>query len=344
MVMPVTIIDIAKKSNVSHSTVSRALNGSALISQGTTERIRQIAAEMGYFHSAAARSLKTNRTQALGVIVSNVDDPFFGEILHGIEEVAQNNGYSLFMAASQHSPEKEQHIVQAMREHCVDGVIICSASFSTLQSNQFSKYGIPIVVVNNQAAEDYRYSIYHDDLDGSRQVTHHLIELGHRRIAYLGNSSSGRTNLDRITGFEQEMAAAGLSIPSEYKHEVAGGGPENGFEGVKHFIELSNRPSAIVCYNDMIATGALKGLLAADIHVPEEISVTGFDNIVFSAFTNPPLTTFDQPKRFLGSEAARLVLELLNIPIQNESVQPPVVQKIKGRLLVRQSSAAPKAN
>jgi DNA-binding LacI/PurR family transcriptional regulator len=340
--MPVTIIDIAKKLNVSHSTVSRALNGSSLISQSTTERIRQIAAEMGYFHSAAARSLKTNRTQALGVIVSNVDDPFFGEILQGIEEVAQNNGYSLFMAASQHSPEKEQHIVQTMREHSVDGVIICSASFSTTQSNQFSKYGIPIVVVNNQAAEDYRYSIYHDDLDGSRQVTHHLVELGHRRIAYLGNSSSGRTNLDRITGFEEEMAAAGLLIPSEYKHNVDGGGPENGLTGVSYFLALKDLPSAIVCYNDMIAIGALKGLKTAGIRVPGEISVTGFDNIVFSDFTNPPLTTFDQPKRFLGSEAARLVLELLNIPSPDESVRLPVVQKIKGKLLVRQSSAAPK--
>jgi DNA-binding LacI/PurR family transcriptional regulator len=340
--MPVTIIDIAKKLNVSHSTVSRALNGSSLISQSTTERIRQIADEMGYFHSAAARSLKTNRTQALGVIVSNVDDPFFGEILQGIEEVAQNNGYSLFMAASQHSPEKEQHIVQTMREHSVDGVIICSASFSTTQSNQFSKYGIPIVVVNNQAAEDYRYSIYHDDLDGSRQVTHHLVELGHRRIAYLGNSSSGRTNLDRITGFEEEMAAAGLLIPSEYKHNVDGGGPENGLAGVSYFLALKDLPSAIVCYNDMIAIGALKGLKTAGIRVPGEISVTGFDNIVFSDFTNPPLTTFDQPKRFLGSEAARLVLELLNIPSPDESVRLPVVQKIKGKLLVRQSSAAPK--
>ena len=339
--MPVTIIDIAKKSNVSHSTVSRALNGSTLISQSTTERIRQIASEMGYFHSSAARSLKTNRTQALGVIVSNIDDPFFGEILQGIEEIAQNKGYSLFMAASQRDPEREQHIVQAMREHRVDGVIICSASFSTSQSNQFSKYGIPIVVVNNQAAEDYRYSIYHDDVDGSRQVTRHIIELGHQRIAYLGNSSSGRTNIDRINGFERELSLAGLKIPSEYKYDVPGGGPDNGLEGAKYFLSLNRRPTAIVCYNDMIATGVLKGLNAEHIRVPEEISVTGFDNIIFSAFTNPPLTTFDQPKRFIGSEAARLVLDLLNTPIHEDSPRQPIVQKIKGNLLIRQSTASP---
>ncbi|NTV37521.1 MAG: LacI family transcriptional regulator [Anaerolineaceae bacterium] len=339
--MPVTIIDIAKKLNVSHSTVSRALNGSTLISHDTTERIRKIAAEMGYLHSAAARSLKTNRSQALGVIVSNINDPFFGEILQGIEEVAQNNDYSLFMAASQHDPDREQHIVQTMREHRVDGVIICSASFSTAQSNQFSKYGIPIVVVNNQAAEDYRYSIYHDDIDGSRQLTRHLISLGHRRIAYLGNSSSGRTNLDRLAGFEQEMSASGIAILNEYRFEVPGIDPQHGIDGANYFLKLNQRPTAIVCYNDLIATGVLKGLQSAGIHVPKDISVTGFDNIVFSAFTNPPLTTFDQPKRYIGSEAARLVLELLNTPSQDGSLPEPVVQTLQGKLLIRQSCAAP---
>jgi len=339
--MPVTIIDIAKKLNVSHSTVSRALNGSPLISQNTTERIRKIAAEMGYLHSAAARSLKTNRSQALGVIVSNINDPFFGEILQGIEEVAQNNNYSLFMAASQHDPDREQHIVQSMREHRVDGVIICSASFSTAQSNQFSKYGIPIVVVNNQAAEDYRYSIYHDDIDGSRQLTRYLISLGHQRIAYLGNSSSGRTNLDRLAGFELEMATAGIAIPAKYRYEVPGSSPDLGIDGANYFIKIDPRPTAILCYNDLIATGVLKCMNVAGINVPKDISVTGFDNIVFSAFTNPPLTTFDQPKHFIGSEAARLVLELLNTPSQDGSLREPIVQTLQGKLLVRQSCAAP---
>jgi DNA-binding LacI/PurR family transcriptional regulator len=295
---------------------------------------------MGYLRSAAARSLKTNRSQALGVIVSNINDPFFGEILQGIEEVAQNNDYSLFMAASQHDPEREQHIVQSMREHRVDGVIICSASFSPTQSNQFAKYEIPIVVVNNQSAEDYRYSIYHDDIDGSQQLVRHLIELGHRRIAYLGNSSSGRTTLDRFTGFQQAMTAAELPMPAEYKHEEPGGGPENGLAAVDYFLRLSPRPTAIVCYNDMMATGVLKGLQSAGVNVPQELSVTGFDNIVFSAFTNPSLTTFDQPKRFIGSEAARLVLELLNIPLEDGSGREPVVQTLQGKLLVRQSTAA----
>ena len=185
-------------------------------------------------------------------------------------------------------PIREQAIVQAMSEHRVDGVIICSASFKAEQRRQFLAYGVPIVVVNNQAAEDYRYSIYHDDVDGSRQVTRHLLDLGHRRIAYLGNSASGRTTLDRLTGFQQEMDAAGTgsSLPDTFMKSLAAD-LKHGLGGLEHFLSLPDRPSALVCYNDMMAIGVLKGLQQAGIRVPDEFSVTGFDNIVFSAFTNP---------------------------------------------------------
>lgn len=333
--MPVTIKDIAKATGVSHSTVSRAIRGSSLISEETTKRIRETALKLGYFPSVAARSLKTNRSQALGIIVSNIDDPYFSEILQGIEEIGQINNYSLFIAASQRDPEREGIIVQAMQQHRVDGVIICSTNFSDQQSRQFSKYGIPIVVVNNQAAEDYRYSIYHDDVDGSRQVTRHLIELGHCRVAYLGNSLSGRTTLDRLCGFRIEMESAGLPIPKEYVHQVEGGEPEHGVDGAKHFLSLPVRPTAIVCFNDLIAVGVLNSLRNAGVDVPADISVTGFDNITFSAYTHPPLTTFDQPKRFIGMEAARLMLDLVHQkPNDSENVKI-----LKGELLVRASTA-----
>ena len=336
--MPVTVKDIARKAGVSHSTVSRALHDSSLIADETVQRVQQIANEMGYSPSAAARTLKTNRSQFLGVVLSNVDDPFFSELLQGIESGVQGSGYSLFIAAAHRDPERKHEIVQAMVEHRVDGVIICSTSFSEKQSGQrFAQYGVPLVVINNQAAEDFRYSIYHDDVDGSRQVTHHLIELGHRKIAYLGNSLSGRTTLDRLTGFRLEMESNGLAVPAEYIHEAPGGDPENGIGASKHFLDLHQRPTAIICYNDMLAIGVLKGLQQLGIRVPEEISVTGFDNIIFSAYTNPPLTTFDQPKRFIGLEAARLLLGLL----KHEQDDDEKVKILKGELLVRASTAAP---
>jgi DNA-binding LacI/PurR family transcriptional regulator len=336
----ITIKDVARKAGVAHTTVSRALHGSPLISSGTTERIRQIAAEMGYQPSAAARSLKTNRSQVLGVIVSSIDDPFFSEILQGIDDVAQASGYSLFIAASQRDLMHERAIVRTMREHRVDGVIICSTPFSTEQSQQLRSYEIPIVVINNQSSEDYRYSIHHDDLDGSQQVMRHLIGLGHHRIAYLGYAHSGRTNLSRLTGYRNEMHQAGLPIHDGYELEAETIDPQGGQAAVPHFLELTPRPTAIFCYNDMLAIGVLRGLQASGLNVPADCSVVGFDNIIFSAFTTPPLTTFDQPKRTIGVQAAQLTLGLLALNSE-ERARDSKIQILKGRLLMRASTAAP---
>jgi DNA-binding LacI/PurR family transcriptional regulator len=337
--MPVTIKDIAREADVSHSTVSRALNGSRLISTETTERVQKIAAALGYLPSAAARTLKTNHSRVLGVIVRNIDDPFFSEILQGIEEVAQAHDYSLFMAASRHDHKIEKSILRAMVERRVEGVIICSTPVSTEQSRQLTSYGVPIVVVNNQAAEAYRYSIYHDDRDGSQSVTDHLLELGHRDIAYLGNADAGRSTQDRLIGYQQALQAARVVINPEFVHQVHGGKPENGLAATDYFLALPHRPTAIVCYNDMLALGVLQGLRTNGLRVPEDISVTGFDNIFFSGYTDPPLTTFDQPKRFIGAEAARLVLELLDAG-GTEGAQPEI-HMLKGRLLLRASTAVP---
>jgi DNA-binding LacI/PurR family transcriptional regulator len=339
--MAVTIKDIAKEAGVAHTTVSRALHGSPLISEEVSERIRRIAREMNYHPSAAARSLKTNRTRVIGVVISHIADPFFSEVLQGVDDVAQNYGYSLFIASAQHDSQREQAIVKTMRENRVDGVIICSTPFSTAQGKQLMVDDTPIVVVNNQSAEDYHYSIYHDDLDGSRQVTRHLIELGHRRIAYLGNSSSGRTNLDRLTGFTQEKTAANLPAPEYYIHSEAGGLPENGTAGVAYFLSLPQPPTAIFCFNDLMAIGVLHGLRAAGISVPGECSVAGFDNITYSAYTAPTLTTLDQPKRRIGVEAARLLLDLLDGGDSSSNHPGNKVKAIKGTLLVRESTAPP---
>jgi DNA-binding LacI/PurR family transcriptional regulator len=334
--MVVTIKDVARKAGVAHTTVSRALRGSSLISTATTERVSKIAFEMGYQPSAAARSLKTRRSTVLGVIVSAIDDPFFSEILQGIDDVAQQSGYSLFIAASQRDLDRERAIVRTMREHRVDGVIICSTPFSAEQSNQLHSSEIPIVIINNQSSEDYRYSIYHDDLDGSRQVMRHLLDLGHRHIAYLGYSSSGRTNTKRLNGYREQMQAAGLTIQPGYEFDARVSNPHAGKSAIAHFLSLPQRPTAIFCYNDMLSIGVLRGLQESGLCVPDDCSVAGFDNIPFSEFTNPPLTTFEQPKRFIGQEASRLVLGLLV-----EKSPDPMIRTLQGNLRVRGSTARP---
>jgi DNA-binding LacI/PurR family transcriptional regulator len=137
------------------------------------------------------------------------------------------------------------------------------------------------------------------------------------------------------------MKSAGLPIPAEYFYEASDGETEDGEFAAKYFLGLSERPTALVCYNDLIAIGMMKGLQQAGIRIPENVSITGFDNIIFSAYTNPPLTTLDQPKRFIGAEAARLLLELLNMPVSEQSHTHPKVRRLKGKLLIRESTGSP---
>jgi DNA-binding LacI/PurR family transcriptional regulator len=340
--MRVTIKDIAKKAGVSHTTVSRALNGHTSISSGKIAEIKRLSDEMGYLPSAAARGLKTNHSRALGVIVNRIDDPYFGEILQGIEGTLQDTGYSLFVASSHNNSGREENIVRALGERQVEGVIISSVAFSASHADQLQRFGMPIVVINNQSNEDYRFSIAHDDRDGSSQVVQHLIDLGHRRIAYIGYSMAGRTNLDRLNGFHQTLHAAGL--PAEAGIYICQDGSEfeDGANAALELLRLLHRPTAIFCFNDLMAIGALRAIKQAGLTAPGDISVAGFDNIPFSEFTHPALTTFDQPKHQIGADAARMMLSLLASQPGPHQESGPVNLLNKGRLLVRESTAPPK--
>jgi DNA-binding LacI/PurR family transcriptional regulator len=338
--MNITIKDIARAAKVSHSTVSRALSGYAGIPKETAERIKKIAAKMGYVPSAVARSLKTNRSQVLGVIVSRMDDPFFSEILQGIEDVLQAEGYSLFVAASNRDGAREKTIAQTMLEHRVDGLIVGTTQFGEEHYNLLREFGFPIVAVGNRELTDSKYTVYHDDFYGSSEVTRHLIELGHRRIGFLGNARAERTTEGRLRGFRQEMKAANLSISKEYIFITELDQIQGGEAGAEYFLNLTGRPTAIMCFNDMMAIGMMKAFRQAGVKIPGEVSVVGFDDIPFAAYTVPSLTTFEQPKYQLGYEAAKMMSRLLHA----ESIDTPEesqTKMLRGKLIIRHSTAAP---
>jgi LacI family transcriptional regulator/LacI family repressor for deo operon, udp, cdd, tsx, nupC, and nupG len=337
----VTIKDIARLAGVTHSTVSRALHGNPAIAAETVARISQIANDLGYVPSAVARGLKTNRSNAIGLIVSRIDDPFIGEILHGIEEVSQAAGYSLFVAASHRDSDREQVIVRAMGERRVDGLIVCSTHFGKEHERKLMSYGIPIVALDNQALSDYQYSIYHDDFFGSQQATQHLINLGHEKVAFLGNEEAGRTTQDRLEGYCQALKNAGLSPGDGFIFLGPNGRPEGGIAGTQHFLRLDVRPSAIVCFNDMMAVGVLHALKDAGLHVPNSCSVVGFDNIPITAYSEPPLTTFEQPKYQLGIAAAQMMIDLLVSAHEGILPAEPETRILKGRMVIRESTAPP---
>ncbi len=335
-----TIKDIAKKAGVSHTTVSRALNGNPTISSETVARIREIAEDMGYLGSATARGLKTNRSQVIGVVVSRIDNPYFGEIIQGIEETINKRGYSLVIASSHREPNTEKTIIRAFVRQMVDGVIICTSSFSKENVVLLRQFEIPCVAVNNETPEKYDQSLQHDDLSAGGQIAQYLIQLGHRRLAYIGDSLAVRINNERQQGFIDELNRYGKNIEPQIIIHSQGREIENGEEAMIRLLQIQPHPTAVFCFNDLMAIGAIKLIKDNHLRVPEDISVVGFDNIPYSAYISPALTTFDQPKFRMGQEAADLLLhEFENPHIQN----PNFIRhkSILGNLLVRESAGVP---
>jgi DNA-binding LacI/PurR family transcriptional regulator len=335
--MPVTIKDIARRAGVAHSTVSRALRDDHVIPPQTARRIKRLATQMGYVPSAVARGLKLSRSRALGVVVTNIADPFHSEIIHSIEEVVWEAGYSLFLAASKRDAEREVAILHALAERRVDGVIICSSRISQAHLRELEKFRVPIVLVNNQVAGDFAHSIYHDDEWGGRAITRHLLELGHHRIAYLGSREGGRASTDRQKGYESELRLAGFPLKPEWILGGPNGRPSGGMAGAQLFLELHPRPTALFCFNDMMALGALKTLKQAGVRVPEDCSLAGFDDVFVAEFADPPLTTLAQPRSQLGRDAAELLFDLL----RSGPTEWPRVKSVRGQLRVRASTAPP---
>ena len=334
-----TIYDIAKKAGVSPSTVSRALQDHPRIGIKTKTRVQKLANEMGYVPSAAARSLSTNRSRVLGVIVHRLEDPYLTEVLKGIEDTLQSSGYSLFLAATQRIPDRERETMRAMSERRVDGVIISSSHIGMKRLRQLDLYGIPSVLINNQEIfEPDTYSVYNDELFAMDKVMQHLTDLGHKKIAYLGSSSAGRTNSKRQQGYEAGLQQAELPVRQEYIFNCTNSQSQAGAQGMQHLLSLDELATAVVCYNDMMAIGAIQTIHQAGLSVPDDISVIGFDNIDLAAYITPPLTTFHQPRYELGQQAAKMMLHTLN---EGATSAQPHVSILRGELVVRQSTTAP---
>ncbi|MBV9267227.1 MAG: LacI family DNA-binding transcriptional regulator [Acidobacteriaceae bacterium] len=334
--MAVSIKDIARIAGVSHSTVSRALRGSELIPPHTRERIQRIAAEQGYSASAIARSLVTQRTNAIGIVVTSIADPFNGEVVDGLEQTANAAGYSVVLATSQADPKREISIVQTLRERRVDGIIIASSRVGALYAEDLAPLEVPIVLLNNQHAGGFGNSIGIDNVDGAEQATEYLLKLGHRKIAYIRDRSGMQSDEERCQGYQNALRRHGVRIR---KQLIASGDgkPQAGRRAAAELLSRAERVTAVFSYNDMTALGVLEEASARHLRVPEDLSVCGFDDIFFARFLHPPLTTVRQPKHELGERAMKLLLEVLSGQHTNKVV------KVRGELVIRQSTAPPTA-
>jgi len=327
-----SIKDIARLARVSHPTVSRALQNSPLVNAATAAKIRKIAEASGYRPSAVARGLVTRRTRTVGLVVTTVADPFASEVACGIEQAANDHGYAVFLANSNAVAEQERKVVQALAERRVDGIIVTSSRVGSDYLPMLAQLNVPMVLVNDQYPGEFVHSVMIANEDGSRAATEHLIKLGHRRIAYVGDRSGYQTETERLEGYKQALGAAGIEFDG--KLAVRGDGRAAGAaEAMEALLKLAEPPTAVCCYNDMTALGAMRAIRARGLRVPEDVSVTGFDDLFFAEYLEPPLTTVHQPMRRMGEMAMENLLKLM-------SGEDSVAQvKVEAELIVRGSTA-----
>jgi len=302
-----SIKDIARVAKVSPSTVSRALNADPRISEETAARIHHLAREMGYTPSLAARSLVMQQTNTIGIVISCISDLFVGDLVIGVEQAARSHGYSVFVISSYRDAERELEAVQSLHERRTTGIIVTGSKIDEGYLQMRKRFSQPVVLIN---CPGYPYSISTDNLAGTRQAVEYLTHLGHHRIAYIANHQSYQTNLDRFAGYQAVLAQRG--IPVDEQLIVEGDGTMSGGQwAAQQLLALPRFPTAIFCFNDLMAIGALCVLNQADIRVPADCSVIGFDDLELATYCCPPLTTVRQPRDQLGQRAMHMLQELI---------------------------------
>ena len=334
----ISIKDIARAAGVSHSTVSRSLSDSPLVNPETKARIQRLSSEMGYTPNAAARSLVMGLTRTVGVVVTTIADPFIAEVTQGIESTAYEHGYTVILASSNSDPAREIAAVEMLRSKRVDGVIVTSSRVGALYHDHLERIGVPVVLINNHSEQSGRYtfSISVDNQHGGYLATQHLIELGHRRIAFVTAQVNHSSNMGRLAGYQLALSEAGLA--SDPSLVVAGNGRvDGGVQSWSSLKTLPEPPTAVFCYNDMTAIGLLHAAQQAGLSVPQDLSVVGFDDILFALYVSPALTTIAQPQFEMGQQAMQMALDLMKAP---SGAQISDIN-IKGKLIVRESSGVP---
>jgi LacI family transcriptional regulator len=304
-----TIHDIARELKISASTVSRALQNNARISQKTRDKIKAMAESMGYRPNTLASNLRNKRSNTIGIVVPLINRHFFSSVISGVEEVAFQAGYTVVISQSNDLANKEIAIVQSMFANRVDGLIISIAmeptSFEHLKI--FRKKNIPLVFFDRVVNEINTDKIVVDDLMGGIQVTQHLVDQGYKRIAHMAGPQNLQTYFDRKKGYKMALVKNG--IPFDDSLVVTNSlTAADGVEAIKELMNLPNPPDAIFCGNDTTALSSMIYLRDKGLRIPEDIGIVGFSNEPFSRVVSPSISTIAQPGFLMGKKAAELIL------------------------------------
>jgi DNA-binding LacI/PurR family transcriptional regulator len=339
----VSIKDIARTAGVSFSTVSRALHNSPLISEEVRTRIQELARTMGYTPNALAQSLQARLTHSIGLIITTIADPFFMEVVSGVEQTARQAGFSVFLAMSNNDPEQEIQILETFNRRRVDGVILAASRIGADYASRLERIQIPVIMINNQAEGEYKnlYSVSVDDYAGGCMAMEHLIALGHQKIGYIGVSNRPGSNGRRMKSYFLALQKHGIIAQPEWicldvsiHNEDMAGDIRVGQTLTPKLIQAG--VTAIFCYCDTVAAGALLACRKLGVSVPEELSLIGFDDNILCEIVSPALTTIHQPKVEMGQMAMQMLLN----SFRGEDIQDYLLQPA---LVVRESTAPPAA-
>jgi len=333
--MPVTLLELAKAAGVSVSTVSRALTNSAHpVNDETRQRILALAEELGYRPNMVARSLRTDRTCTVGIIVDNIISPFSPTIIRGIQDYLHEYHYFSVIINADWDPAAETKAIHDLISRSIDGIIFVE-SWLREASPALDLANKPYVFVHRVFSGGARNSVLVDDRYGARLAIDHLADLGHRRIAFIKGPEGWDATTNRFIGYQETLARRGLryepALVQEGDWELPGG-----FAAAQTLLALPERPTAIFAANDFMALGAIYAIQEAGLRVPNDIAIVGYDDREIARLSRPTLTTVTMPCYETGQASARLLLSLLD---KQEEPDEPIL--IPGQLIVRESSGAP---
>jgi LacI family transcriptional regulator len=331
----VTIVDVARRAGVSKSTVSLVLAGSGLVAEPTRERVTRAMRALGYVYHRGAASLRAASSDFVGMIISDLTNPFFAELAVGIEDALYKLGFTPILANTNENPERQAQVLRSLREHNVAGIIMSPARGSDAWTlAQQWPQSIPAVITMRRMIGSPLPYIGPDNRKGARQSVEHLLRLGHRRIAYLGGDGSMTTQQERVGGWRDALNGAGIAADESLVIESA---PTRagGRQAIERALQSANPPSAVVCYNDIVAMGATRALTERGVAPGRDLAVVGFDDIAEAEHNAPPLTTVSADTREMGKRCAESLLGL----IRHED---PASLSFAGaaRLVVRESCGA----
>ncbi len=329
-----TIKDVAERAGVSIATVSHVINGTRRVSPETAKRVRQAMEELDYHPNAVARSLRTRRTNAIGVVVSDITNPFFANLARGAEDTATEAGYSLIVCNSDETPEKEDLYVRLLRRRRMDGLLIAPVRDGGSPAiAELAKQGLPFVFIDRKARGVEADAVLSDNVGGAYLATKHLIERGYRRIGIVLGVRGATTSEERLAGYRRALEEAGLPFEEELvawgSYRVGGGRL-----AARELLSLSPPPDAVFSTNNSMTVGVLKELFSRRLEIPGEIGVVSFDDLEWAEMIVPPLTAVEQDPYQIGQKAVELLLERL----EGEGNSPPLEIRIPVRLRIRGST------